>query len=44
MGNLRNRKTAGKDEVTEKMIKGGGYMMVDWIWKLCDITFENGEY
>ena len=27
-------KAAGKDEVTEEMVKGGGDMVVDWIWKL----------
>ena len=33
---LKNRKAAGKDEVTGEMIKGGG----DWIWRLCNMAFE----
>ena len=24
------------------MIKGGGDRVVDWIWRLCNMTFENG--
>ena len=24
------------------MIKGGGDRVVDWIWRLCNTTFENG--
>ena len=31
MGKLKNRKTAGKDEITREMIKGGGDSVVDWI-------------
>ena len=23
------------------MIKGGGDRVVDWIWKLCNVTFES---
>ena len=29
-----------KDEVTGEIIKGGGNMMVDWIWRLCNMAFE----
>ena len=36
--NLKN----GEDEVTEEMVKGGGDIVVDWIWKLCSMAFENG--
>ena len=39
---LKNGKAAGKDEVTGEMIKGGGERAVNWIWKLCDMAFENG--
>ena len=37
LGKLKN----GKDEVTGKMIKGGGDRMVDWIWRLCNMGFES---
>ena len=42
MGKHKNGKAAGKDGVNRKMIKFGGDMVVDWIWKLCHIFFENG--
>ena len=42
MGKLKNGKPIGKDEIKGEMIKGGGERVVDWIWKLCNITFENG--
>ena len=38
---LKNGKSAGKDEITEQMVKGGGDMVVDWIWKLYNMTFES---
>ena len=38
---LKNGKAAGKDEVTEEMVKGGGDVVVDWIWKLCNLAFES---
>ena len=34
---LKNGKIAGKDEVTEEMVKGGGDVVMDWIWKLCNM-------
>ena len=39
---LKNGKAAGKGEVTAEMEKGGGDVMVDWIWKLCNMAFESG--
>ena len=42
MGKLKNGKAAGKDEITGEIIKSGGDRVVDWIWKVCDMTFENG--
>ena len=42
VGKLKNGKAAGKDEITGEMIKGGGDTVVDWIWRLCNMTFENG--
>ena len=41
-GELRNMKVASKDEVTGEMVTGGGEMMLDWIWKFCNIGFESG--
>ena len=40
MGKLRNGKAAGNNEVTGDMVKGGVVMVVDWIWKLCNMAFE----
>ena len=42
VGKLKNGKAAGKDEVTGKMIKGGDDIAVNWIWRLCNMTFESG--
>ena len=42
VGKLKNRKDAGKDEITGEMIKGGGDRVVEWIWRLCNMTFESG--
>ena len=39
----KNGKAAGKDEVTRKIIKGGDDRVVDWVWRPCNITFENGD-
>ena len=33
---------AGKDQITGEMIKGGGERVTNWIWRLCNIAFENG--
>ena len=41
VGKIKNGKAAGKDEVTKEMIKGGGDMVVDWIWRLCNMAFES---
>ena len=42
VGNLKNGKTAGKDEITGQMVKGEGDMVVDSIWRLCNTAFEIG--
>ena len=42
VGKLKNGKATGKDEITEQMIKDGGDRVVDWIWRLCNMAFENG--
>ena len=39
VGNLRNGKAAGKDEVMGKMIKGGGYRVLGWIWRVYNMAF-----
>ena len=41
VGKLKNGKPTGKDEITRKMIKGGGDRVVDWIWRPCNMAFEN---
>ena len=38
---LKNGKAAGKDEVTEEMVKAGGDVVVYRIWKLCNMAFES---
>ena len=35
IGNLKKEKSAGKDEFTGEMVKGGAKLMIDWILKLC---------
>ena len=40
-GKLKNGKASGKDEITGEMVKGGGYRVVDWIWRLCNLAFES---
>ena len=42
LGKLKNEKAADKDEITEEMIKGGGDRVVEWLWRLCNMAFENG--
>src|SRR5678815_1135861 len=36
---LKNGKSAGVDEITGEMIKNGGEMVIDWIWKLSNKAF-----
>ena len=42
VGKLRNGKVTGKVEITGEMIRGEGDRVVDWIWRLCNMAFENG--
>ena len=42
VGKLKNGKAAGGDEITEEIIKGGGDRVVDWIWRICSMSFESG--
>ena len=41
MGKLRNRKATGK--VTGEMMRDEGNQVMNWIWRLCNITFESGD-
>ena len=42
MGKFKNIKAAGKNDITGEMINGRYDMVVDWIWKLYNMVFENG--
>ena len=42
LGNLKNEKAAGKDEITGEMIKDGGNKVVDRIWSVFNMAFETG--
>ena len=42
IGKLKNEKVTGMDEITGEMIKGGDDRVEDWIWRLCNMTFESG--
>ena len=42
VGKFKNGKTAGKNEITGEIIKGGGDRVADWIWRLCYMAFESG--
>ena len=41
VGKLKKGKAAGKDEITGEMIEGERDRVVDWIWRLCNMAFEN---
>ena len=38
---MKNGKTAGKDEDTGEIIKSGNELVIDWIWKLCNMAFAS---
>ena len=40
IGKLKNGKAASKDEVTEEKVKGGGDIVVDWMWRYFNMTSE----
>ena len=39
MGKCKRQKDADMDEIMGEMMKSGGDRVVDWIWKLCNMTF-----
>ena len=39
---LKTGKGADKDEDTEEMIQRGNELVIDWIWKLCEMGFDSG--
>ena len=39
LGKLKNGKAAGGDGITVEMIKGGNDIVVDWIWRLCNMDW-----
>ena len=41
-GKHKNGKVKGKDEITGEMIKDGGDRVLDWIWRLGNMAFDNG--
>ena len=41
MSKLTFGKAAGKDEITEEKIEGGGDRVVDLIWRRCNMAFES---
>ena len=43
MVKLKNRKAAGRDEVTGERVKGGSDMVVDWIWRLSNMAFKTED-
>ena len=42
VGKLKNGKAVGKYDVTGEIVKGGGELVIEWIWKLCNVAFESG--
>ena len=41
VGTLKNGKTADKVEVAREMVKCGDDRVVDWIWRSCNMGFED---
>ena len=39
---LKTGKATGKAEVIGEIIKNWGGPVIDWVWKLCRMAFENG--
>ena len=42
MAKRKSKKAANEDEVTGEMVKTGGGMVLDWIWRLYSMAFESG--
>ena len=43
VGKLKNGKATSKVEIIREMIKGGGDRVVDWMWRLCNMSFESSD-
>ena len=43
MGKLKNGKAAGEGEAIGEMMKGRGKMVVNRIWRLCNMVIEIGK-
>ena len=41
VGKLRNGKIVGKDDVIEGTVNCVGELVINWIWKLCNMAFES---
>ena len=41
MKKIKNSKAIGKDDVRDEMIKIRGSLVIEWIRKLCNMTFES---
>ena len=39
---FKNGMAAGKGVATGEMVKDGGDIVVDWIWRMCNMAFESG--
>ena len=35
---IKNAKTISKDEITGGIIKGGSELVIEWVYKLCNMT------
>ena len=42
MGKMKHGKATGKDGVIGEIIKGGSDRVVNWIWRLYNMTLESG--
>ena len=43
VGKLKNGKASTKGDITGEIIKGGGEIVADWIWRVCNMAFEIGD-
>ena len=43
VGKLKTGKASTKGDITGEIIKGGGEIVADWIWRVCNMAFEIGD-